>query len=55
MKKSAAGKIVLHFFLILFVIIVLIPFYWMILTSFKSEGGFLCKNYWPFFAEPSNG
>ena len=52
MKKSTAGMVVLHFFLILFAIVVLIPFYWMILTSFKSEGDFYAKTTGLFLQNP---
>jgi ABC-type glycerol-3-phosphate transport system permease component len=38
-----AGKILLHIILIIFAVIVILPFYWMILSSLKSEGDFYAK------------
>lgn len=37
MKKSHAGKIATHIVLILGAVLILFPFFWMILTSFKSN------------------
>lgn len=39
-KKSIAGKVFVYFCLVLWAIIVLFPFYWMILTSIKSYSAY---------------
>ncbi|MGE5613154.1 MAG: carbohydrate ABC transporter permease [Bacillota bacterium] len=41
--KVYLGKITLHFFLVIFAICILIPFYWMIMSSFKSTGDYYSK------------
>ena len=39
-KSTRAGKIAVYFFLTLWALIVLFPFYWMILTSLKGYGAY---------------
>ncbi len=38
--KNKIKKVCIHLFLLLWAIIVLFPFYWMVLTSFKSYGSY---------------
>ena len=42
--KYILGKILLHTLLIFFAVIILLPFYWMILSSFKSDADFYAKS-----------
>ena len=48
-KSTRAGKIVVYFFLILWALIVLFPFYWMLLTSVKSYGSYNAEYIPTFF------
>ncbi len=41
--KPMIGKIILHMVLILFAICILLPYYWMIVNSFKSDADFYGK------------
>ena len=38
--KNKIKKVCIHLFLLVWAIIVLFPFYWMVLTSFKSYGSY---------------
>ncbi len=49
MKQISVGKAVIYFFLALWAIIVLFPFYWMVLTSIKSYGAYNAEYIPAFF------
>ena len=49
MVRSRAGKAVTYFLLTLWALIVLFPFYWMLLTSFKSYGAYNAEYIPTFF------
>ena len=38
--RRTAGKAVTYFFLVIWAVVVLFPFYWMVLTSVKEEGAY---------------
>lgn len=40
MQREKAGKVLIYFFLLLWALVVLFPFYWMVLTSIKSYGAY---------------
>ena len=40
MKKASLLKTVTYFFLFVWAVIVLFPFYWMVLTSVKDYGAY---------------
>ena len=48
-KSTRAGKIAVYFFLTLWALIVLFPFYWMLLTSVKSYGSYNAEYIPTFF------
>ena len=48
-KSTRAGKIAVYFFLTLWALIVLFPFYWMLLTSVKSYGSYNAEYVPSFF------
>ena len=48
-KSTWAGKIAVYFFLTLWALIVLFPFYWMLLTSVKSYGSYNAEYVPSFF------
>ncbi|MCQ2495370.1 MAG: carbohydrate ABC transporter permease [Lachnospiraceae bacterium] len=48
-RKALIGKVVTYFFLSLWGLIVLFPFYWMILTSIKSYGSYNAEYVPKFF------
>jgi len=48
-RKTLIGKVVTYFFLSLWGLIVLFPFYWMILTSIKSYGSYNAEYVPKFF------
>ena len=39
-RSETVRKVIIYFFLIVWAIMVLFPFYWMILTSIKSYGAY---------------
>ena len=47
--RKTAGNIVRYFLLTLWAIIVLFPFYWMVLTSVKSYGSYNSERIPAFF------
>lgn len=49
MKKEKAGKILIYFFLVVWALMVLFPFYWMLLTSVKSYGAYNAEYVPKFF------
>lgn len=49
MQREKAGKILIYFFLLLWALVVLFPFYWMVLTSIKSYGAYNGEHIPAFF------
>ena len=49
MQREKAGKILIYFFLVLWALVVLFPFYWMVLTSIKSYGAYNGEHIPAFF------
>lgn len=49
MQREKAGKILTYFFLLLWALVVLFPFYWMVLTSIKSYGAYNGEHIPAFF------
>lgn len=49
MQREKAGKVLIYFFLLLWVLVVLFPFYWMVLTSIKSYGAYNGEHIPAFF------
>lgn len=49
MQREKAGKILIYFFLVLWALVVLFPFYWMVLTSIKSYGAYNGEHIPTFF------
>ena len=47
--RRTLGNIVLYFLLTLWALIVLFPFYWMVLTSVKSYGSYNAEHIPTFF------
>ena len=48
-RRSRIGKITVYFFLSLWALVVLFPFYWMVLTSVKSYGAYNAEHIPAFF------
>lgn len=48
-QREKAGKILIYFFLVLWALVVLFPFYWMVLTSIKSYGAYNGEHIPAFF------
>lgn len=48
-RRRTAGNIVLYFLLTLWALVVLFPFYWMVLTSVKSYGSYNAEHIPAFF------
>lgn len=49
MQREKAGKVLIYFFLLLWALVVLFPFYWMVLTSIKSYGAYNGEHIPAFF------
>lgn len=49
MQREKAGKVLIYFFLLLWTLVVLFPFYWMVLTSIKSYGAYNGEHIPAFF------
>lgn len=48
-KSGAASKTLIVFFLVIWALVVLFPFYWMVLTSFKETAAFMDEKIPTFF------
>ena len=48
-QREKAGKVLIYFFLLLWALVVLFPFYWMVLTSIKSYGAYNGEHIPAFF------
>ncbi len=48
-QREKTGKILIYFFLVLWALVVLFPFYWMVLTSIKSYGAYNGEHIPAFF------
>ena len=50
-QSLSAGKVITYVFLVLWALIVLFPFYWMILTSVKSYSQYNAERIPSFFTQ----